>query len=267
MLLPPTTTIIARRPAETVANGLTTRTYLGQPDLQKTYAQYDAYIAALEGQGLKVTVLPPTPQFPDAHYVEDPAVIFDNIIFITRPGAATRRAEAQLLAENLRELLPNHEMIFATEDAMIDGGDVLFTQERVLIGLSERTNRIGAEQLKAAIVAWRADVRVDFVPLKGVLHLKTGMTELAPNLLLHDPHMQIIDYAIDFAEVVTLPSEEGYAANVLPITTPHNRFVLIAKGHPTVAELAHQHYDHVIELEMSEFEKMDGSLTCLSLRI
>ncbi len=266
MQLPPTTHILARRPATTLAHGLTNRTYLGQPDLDKCLVQYDAYISALEGQGLDVTVLAPTPQFPDAHYVEDPAVIFDNVAFITQPGAPTRRDETQHLATQLTVMLAEHELVFAQDDAMIDGGDVLFTTDRVLIGLSKRTNLAGAEQLKAAILDWDSTAKVDFVPLAGVLHLKTGMTELAPGVLLHDPHMKM-DYDIDFAELITLMPEEGYAANVLPIKTPDGSFVLIAKGYPTVAELASRHYDNVIELEMTEFEKMDGSLTCLSLRI
>lgn len=266
MKLPPITHIVARRPADTLADGYTNRTYLGTPDLQKTYAQYDAYIAALRSQGLDVTVLGPAPNFPDAHYVEDPAVIFDNVAFITQPGAPNRRDETQEMASQLAVMLAEHELVFAEGDAKIDGGDVLFTADRVLIGLSKRTNLAGAQQLKVAITNWRADAKVDFVPLDGVLHLKTGMTELVPGILLQDPHMTT-DYKPDFAEVIVLPEAEGYAANVLPIVTPDKQFVIISKGFPTVLELAQQHYDTVIELDMSEFEKMDGSLTCLSLRI
>lgn len=266
MQLPPITQILARRPAETLSAGLTNRTYLGQPDLAKTFAQYDAYLAALRDQGLDVTVLPPLAKFPDAHYVEDPAVIFDTVAFLTQPGAPERRDETEQLATQLAVTLAEHQLVFAEGDAMIDGGDVLFTDDRVLIGLSKRTNLAGAEQLKAAILAWRSDAKVDFVPIEGVLHLKTGMTELVPGILLRDPHMTM-DYTVDFAEVITLSPEEGYAANVLPIRTPDGRFIIIAKGYPTVSELAHRHFDTVIELDMTEFEKMDGSLTCLSLRI
>jgi dimethylargininase len=178
--------------------------------------------------------------------------------FISLPGAAAREGEEIAIAEQLAHL---HLVRIQGEESRLDGGDVLFCHDRVLIGLSGRTNRAGAEQLQAALGDVQSDLRVEFVPFEGVLHLKTGITELAPGVLLRDPTMKT-DYPFDFAEVITLPAEEGYAANVLPI----NGRILIADDYPGVLALAAQHYSEVLPMPMSEFRKMDGGLTCLSLR-
>ena len=264
MKLPRITRILTRRPALSLAAGETTRTWLGEPDINLAFEQYDAYLQTFRDRNLDVITLAPDEKFPDGHYVEDPAVAFGDVIFITRPGAASRTEETQSMSHELAMQFADKTLVFAEgDDTMIDGGDVLFTANRVLIGLSKRTNLAGAEQLKAAILAWDASAKVDFVPQTGVLHLKTGMTELAPGVLLQDPHMKI-EYTPPEAEIVVLSEAEGYAANVLPI---NDDFVLIPKGYPTVAALAQKHYADVIELNMSEFEKMDGSLTCLSLRL
>jgi dimethylargininase len=142
----------------------------------------------------------------------------------------------------------------------LDGGDVLMCADRVLIGLSARTNCEGAEQLQQALQSYESSLKVDCLPFTGVLHLKSGLTELAPGVLLLSPQLKT-DYRFVFAEVVQLPLAESYAADVLPI----NDAVIIPAGYPTVLHHAQRHYTHIFELTMSEFQKMDGGLTCLSL--
>lgn len=257
-LLPPLTHALVRRPASTFAKGITTRSALGTPSYELTLAQYDSYLEALSQAGLTVSVLDPAPRFPDGHFIEDPAVIFGDTAFICRLATDGRRGEEESIAEALSGI----RRVFATEEATIEGGDVLFCRDRVLIGLSRRTNRLGAEQLAAAIRSQLGDIRIDFVPFTNVLHLKTGLTELTAGVLLHDPAMTL-QTEITSAKVITLPAREGYAASVLPI---NESTIIIADGFPTVRALAEQYYPHVIALEMSEFEKMDGGLTCLSLR-
>jgi dimethylargininase len=258
-LLAPFTRALVRWPAQSFSSGLTTRAHLGLPDYQETFDQFGNYLAALRRTGLEITDLPADGQFPDAHFVEDPAVIFGDTAFICRPAFGSRRGEEILMADALSHL----NLIHASEDASIEGGDVLFCRDRVLIGLSRRTNRVGAEQLASAIQSQLGNVRVDFVPFTGVLHLKTGLTEIAPGILVHDPQM-VLQTDIPGYKIVTLPAEEGYAASVLPI----NNHILIADGFPTVAALAAEHYNdkQIYALPMSEIEKMDGGLTCLSLR-
>lgn len=256
MLLPPITRALMRRPAPTIAAGLTSQE-LGAPDFALTLQNYHAYLDALSACQLEITLLPADERYPDGHYVEDTAILFRDLAFICRPGAPERAGEPDAIAHALSHL---HVVHIDDDSAFIDGGDVLFCHDRVLIGLSARTNRAGAEQLRHALQSVQSDIRVDFVPLHNVLHLKSSLTELAPGVLLYGQPMEI-DFKLE-GEVVNLPPEEGYAANVLPI----NDTLLIAAGYPTVRALAEKHYTKIIEIQMREFEKMDGALTCLSLR-
>jgi dimethylargininase len=258
MTLPPFTRALTRQPATTAPQGITTSAHLGTPDLTKMAGQYAAYLDALRDCGLDVITLPPDDRFPDGHFVEDPVVIFRDMAFISRPGALARRGEGDALAVNLSHL---HRVYMAGDEATLDGGDVLFCADRALIGLSERTNAAGAGQLAAALHTIQPDLRVETVAFSGVLHLKTGVTELAPGVLVRSPFMQT-SHDFSFAETVILPPAEAYAADVLPV----NDALLIPAGFPTVAEVASRHYSRVVALDMTEFEKMDGGLTCLSLR-
>jgi dimethylargininase len=257
-LLPDITRILARRPAPNFADGLTTMGHLGKPDYDKAMQQYESYLDALRACGLQVTVLEADEKFPDGHFVEDPVIIFHDMAFLCRSGAQARQKEPQSLIPHLDNL-----RVIALEDeaATIDGGDVLFCADRVLVGISERTNQAGANGLHHALQTVQPDIRLDCVPFSGVLHLKSGLTELASGVLLHDPALKT-DYSFEWTQIITLPPEEGYAADAMPV----NDKIFIAKGYPTVLQAAKSYYNHVVELDMSEFQKMDGGLTCLSLR-
>ena len=185
-------------------------------------------------------------------------IIYKDMAFLCRSGAEARRNEGESLIPHLPAL--NIHRI-DNPDAIIDGGDVLFCADRVLVGLSYRTNILGAKALEDALQSVDPDILVQFVPFEGVLHLKSGVTELAPNVLVRDPMMKT-DFDFSFAETITLPPKEGYAADVMPV----NDTIFVAEGYPTVQQAAEQYYDKVIALDMSEFQKMDGGLTCLSLR-
>lgn len=252
------TKILARRPSPNLAEGLTMSSHLGVPDYMLAMRQYEAYLQALRDAGLSVELLDYNPQFPDGHFVEDPIIIFHEMAFLCRSGAISRRHEGDSILPHLTGL-----RIERMDDnhAYMDGGDVLFCADRVLVGLSERTNRAAAEALHRALKTVKPDIRLDCVAFSGVLHLKSGLTEVAPNVLVHDPALKT-DYVFDWAEVMTLPAEEGYAADLMPI----NDSIFIVKGFPTVKAIAERYSEKVIELDMSEFRKMDGGLTCLSLR-
>lgn len=247
---------LARYPTPNLCDGLTSQE-LGVPDFELAMQQYNAYLNALRECKIEVTILPGDPTYPDGCFVEDPAVIYKGLTFITQPGAASRLGEANSIADALQ----SRDLVRMTGNGRLDGGDVLFCADRVLIGISERTNREGAEQLCNALTHYEAGLRVEFVPFGGVLHLKSGITELAPGVLLRSPVMTC-DFGFDFAETYLLPFPEAHGANVLPI----NNSVFIMKGYPTVRKLAEGYYNRIVELPMTEFEKMDGSLTCLSLR-
>lgn len=256
-LLPPFTRALMRRPAPNFARGLTTSHRRGAPDYGLALRQYEAYAQALQDCGLKVTVLPADERFPDGHFVEDPFVIFRDLAFHCRSGAPTRRDEGESLKPHLSHL----RLVEPPPDALIDGGDVLFCADRVLVGIGDRSNRAGFEALRAALESVQGDIRVYPVPFGGVLHLKSGLTELAPDVLLRDPALRT-DYDLTWAKVIELPPEEGYAADVMPV----NGAIFIASDCPRALEAAMQHCERVITLDLSEFVKMDGGLTCLSLR-
>jgi dimethylargininase len=246
------TQAIVRTPARSFANGITTQS-LGKPDFALAREQHAAYIAALQQLGVEVTVLDPDEQYPDSCFVEDPAVIYNGVAVITRPAARSRAGEV------LAARMPIVEL-GGGEDVRMDGGDVLTCGGNVLVGQSRRTNHMGLKRLTARLREIDPTLKVTGAPISGVLHLKTGMTALRDRLLLRDPSCKM-DQRFTFARTFVLPREQGYAANVLPI----NDGVIIAKGYPMVATLAHEYYERVIEIDMSEFHRMDGSLTCLSL--
>ena len=256
-LLPPFTRVLARRPAANFADGVTTASHLGKPDHDKAMRQYETYLQALRDCGLAVTVLPADDRFPDGHFVEDPFVVFRDLAFHCRSGEPSRQGEGESLKPHLSDL--HH--VDPPPEARIDGGDVLFCADRVLVGMSARTNAAGVEALRKALQSVQADIRVDAVPFSGVLHLKSGLTELAPGVLIHDPALKT-DFDFTWAEVVTLPAQEGFAADVLPV----NGALFVAADCPMAYGAAINCCPRVIALDMSEFVKMDGGLTCLSLR-
>lgn len=256
-LLPPFTRILARRPASNFADGITMSSHLGKPDYDNAIKQYDAYLQALHDLNLEMVTLPPDDRYPDGHFVEDPCVIFRDVAFMCRSGAKARAEEGASLKPYLSDL----RIMDTPEGAFIDGGDVLICADRVLVGLSERTNQAGVDALRAAFQTAQPDIIVEAVPFEGVLHLKSGLTELAPNVLIHDPALKT-SADLTWATIVTLPANEGYAADVMPV----NDALVIAQGYPAALKIAQAFYDNVIELDMSEFQKMDGGLTCMSLR-
>ncbi|MYD08652.1 MAG: hypothetical protein F4X02_01295 [Chloroflexi bacterium] len=256
-LLPTFTRALMRLPAANFAEGVTTAAHLGPPDYNLALEQYQNYAQALQDCGLAVTVLPADARFPDGHFVEDPFVIFGDMAFHCRSGAPSRQGEGESLKPHLSDL----RIIDAPAEARIDGGDVLFCSDRVLVGVSRRTNRAGYRALRQALQTVQSEIRVDPVPFSGVLHLKSGLTELAPGVLIHDPAL-MTDFDLSWARVITLPPEEGHAADVLPV----NGTLFVAADCPGALSAAEQHCSRVLALDMSEFVKMDGGLTCLSLR-
>ncbi len=256
-LLAPFKRALMRRPAPNFADGITAAAHLGAPDIEKALRQYEVYTQALRDCGLEVTVLPADERFPDGHFVEDPFVIFRNLAFHCRSGEPSRQGEGEPLKPHLSGLC----IVEPPSDAKIDGGDVLFCADRVLVGISTRTNLSGYSALRSALQSVQADIRVEAVPFSGVLHLKSGLTELAAGILIHDPALKT-NYDLSWARLITLPPEEGYAADVMPV----NDKVFVAAHCPTAFAAAAQYCSELVAIDMSEFVKMDGGLTCLSLR-
>ena len=254
----PYTHAIVRCPPRSLGRGLTTQN-LGMPDIDLAMEQHAAYVAALKQLGLDVTILNAEEDYPDSVFVEDVAILHGGVAILTRPGAPSRIGEVESMREVLRSRMPIVELA-DSESVELDGGDVLFCGKRVLVGLGFRTNEEGLRCLRQRLREIDPELSVEGVPFSGVLHLKSGITALRPEVLVYNPLCQM-EMQFPFARMITLLLEQGYAANVLPI----NDTIFVIKGYPAVASAAHEYYQRVIELDMSEFRKMDGSLTCLSL--
>jgi dimethylargininase len=237
--------------------GLTTQT-LGPPDLPRARDQHRAYVAALEREGVRVRTLPARADLPDSHFVEDAAVLHRGVAILTRPGAAARRPEVEAIRPALEREMEVRDL-GTDPEARLDGGDVLIAGRHAVIGVSERTNRAGARALADRLREVDAGLRVHLVLFGGVLHLKSGITALRPEAYLGQPAIRLGSGLP--APVHWLPAAEGYAANVLPV----NDSLFVLAGSPTAHALAARYAPRVVTLDLGEFRKMDGSLTCLSL--
>ncbi len=250
---------LLRLPGGNFAAGITSSAE-GAPVLARALEQHRRYAAALEACGLRTTTLPADPRYPDGTFVEDTAIVTAKGAVITRPGAATRAGETEVIAAALARHY--HHPARITAPGTVDGGDVCETDSGILIGITARTDEHGARQLAGLLgdlgyAATLVDIRV--VP--GLLHLKTGISYLGDGRLAVAAGLPKLP-AFAAYEQVTVPADESYAANCIRV----NDRVLIAAGYPRfAAELERLGY-HPLALEMSEFRKMDGGLSCLSLR-
>jgi dimethylargininase len=246
---------IARLPGEDFARGITT-SHLEKPVFSKMLSQHQAYTVCLQSLGLEVTLLPPLTGFPDAYFVEDVAVVTPEVAVITRPGAGARRGEAGSMAPVLAEYRP---LEWIRAPGTVDGGDVLMIGSHFFIGLSERTNREGANQLGAILArygcTWQA------VPVGAGLHLKSSVNWVGERSLLLTQ-----DFAgrpeFEGYDRIVLDPAEAYAGNTMWI----NDQLITPAGFPETRARLGKLGLPIIELETSEAHKMDGGLTCMSLR-
>jgi dimethylargininase len=253
------TRAITRTPAPNFADGLTTVS-LGIPDYEKTITEHQLYLAALQICGLTLTELPADPRYPDSTFVEDTAILTEYGAILTRPGAESRKGEAEAIKATLKGFY--QELAEISAPGTLDGGDICEAGTHFFIGISLRTNETGGQQLADWLKSkgYTASF-VDIRQTKGILHLKSGISYLGDNRLV------VIDSLAahpDFKgyELVRMAPGEDYAANCIRV----NDYLLIAAGFPkfeaTLRELGYK----LIVLEMSEYQKMDGGLSCLSLR-
>jgi dimethylargininase len=254
------TQAIVRIPATNFAAGISSCAGGGSPDFTLALTQHEHYCEALSDCGLELTKLAPDPQHPDSTFVEDAAVLTSRAAIVTRPGAPSRLAEATAMLEPLRGFFSTVREI--QPPGTVDGGDVCEADGDFVIGLSARTNEEGARQLGAFLSDFgHKSTLVDIRACKALLHLKTGLSYLGDGVFVVAAQTQLRD-ALDRYELITVSRAEAYAANCIRV----NARILIAAGYPKVlAALTARGYQ-VITLEMSEFKKMDGGLSCLSLR-
>jgi dimethylargininase len=224
-------------------------------DVARAIEQHRAYEACLSELGLQVTSLPADPSFPDGVFVEDPAIVLDEIAIVTRPGAASRRGETASIAQALSHF---RELRYILEPATLEGGDVLLVGRTLYVGLSRRTNREGVEQLADALDPF--GYRVVPVAVTGCLHLKSGACCAGGNVILANREWIDMDPFRDF-KIIDVPKDEPSAADVLPI----GGTLLIPSSFVHTCELLESSGIKVRPIDVSELQKAEAGVTCMSL--
>ena len=250
---------IVRPPSANFAEGLTSAD-LGAPEFGRALEQHEAYCSALERCGLLLTRLEGDNRHPDSTFVEDTAVITERGAILTRPGAPSRLGEV----ESIRKVLA-HEysaLHFIHEPGTLDGGDVCEAGNHFLIGISERTNQSGAQQLAGLLASFGySSSFLDIRTLPAILHLKSGLAYLSDNRMVVIEALRNHEELRDH-ELIPVSAGEEYAANCLRV----NDHVLLAAGYTAFEQTLQDLGYRSISLEVGEFQKMDGGLSCLSLR-
>ncbi|CAM2871421.1 dimethylarginine dimethylaminohydrolase family protein [Legionella worsleiensis] len=249
---------IVRTPSASMIHGLTTSSSLGAPDYALALVQHQHYIQALSQCGLEVTILPAIERFPDSCFVEDVALLTKNTAFLTRPGAVSRQDEVREIEKTIITFYKD-QIIQIEAPGTLEAGDVLAIDNHFYIGLSARTNQEGANQLINGLT--RNGYCASTVELNEFLHLKTGISYLDHGYVLVSGEL-VNHPAFAHLKQIIVPPEEAYAANCIMV----NGTVLLAQGYPETKKQIHALGFNCIELDVSEFKKIDGGLSCLSLR-
>lgn len=246
---------ITRKPGPDFANGLTTAV-AGPPDYGLMLAQHSAYVNVLRKLKLMTVELAALPGHPDAYFVEDVAVITPEVAIITRPGAPSRQGEEAAMGLVLAQYRP---LARIEAPGTLDGGDVLLVDDHCFVGISERTNAAGADQLDQILVEY--GYRCTAVPVAAGLHFKSSVNWVGDKTLLVTADFANRPELADYEQII-VPEGEEAAANVLWV----NGRLLIPQGYPQTKQKLLDWGADIIELNMSEAAKMDGGLTCMSLR-
>jgi len=253
------TKAIVRVPGSNFDAGLTTVDF-GRPLFELVLKQHRIYCEALVECGLTLTTLDPDLRFPDSTFVEDTAILAAHGAVLTRPGAESRAGEVDAIRPTVLKFFAEARTIKAP--GTVDGGDICEAEDHFFIGLSHRTNEEGARQLASHLAAFGyTSSTIDVRTMNTILHLKSGISYIGDNTLVVMEEMTGHEVFKSF-RLLHVSAEESYAANCVRV----NDRVLVAAGFPHfTAELRKHGFDPLM-LDMSEFQKMDGGLSCLSLR-
>lgn len=256
MTTSPRGTALVRRPAATLADGIVTFIERQSLDLGLAHRQWQDYVAALEENGWPTREVPPDDALPDSVFVEDTVVMFDGLAVITNPKAPARNPEIIATEQYVRDL--GLEVASITDPATIDGGDVLKVGKHVYVGLTGSTNQAAVDQLTELLGprGWE----VVAVPVTKALHLKSAITALPGGTVIG--YAPIVDDPSIFPSFLAVPEEPGAHVVVLD-----DRTVLMSSAAPDSAALFVDRGYEVVAVDISEFEKLEGCVTCLSVRI
>lgn len=250
------TKAIVRIPCENMIYGLS-KSDLGKPDYEKAVFQHSVYIKALIECGLEVHILEPDNEFPDSVFIEDVALLTSKCAIITCPGASERRGETAIMNDVLKNYYSDIETI--KFPGTVEAGDIMMVGSHYYIGLSERTNADGAKQMIQILKKYNKTGST--IKVKNVLHLKSNLSYLENNNMIISGdlinHPEFKKY-----NIIRIEEDEADATNCVWI----NGTVLVRKGFPKITASIEAAGYKTIKIDNSEFRKLDGALSCLSLR-
>ena len=256
VVVQPTKVALVRAPASTLADGLVTHIKRKKVDLELADQQWDGYVAALNAAGWMTIEVEPRDDLADSVFIEDTVVMLGKLAVISNPGADSRKPEIEATEATLRDLGVECDRIVSP--GALDGGDVLKVGKTVYVGRGGRTNGEGIRQLRA--IAAKQGYTVVAVPVTKALHLKTAVTALPDGTVIGYP--PLVDDQGVFDRFLPVPEAHGTAVVVLAPDT-----VLMSSSAPKSAELFRELGYRVITVDISEFEKLEGCVTCLSVRL
>ena len=247
---------LVRRPGPRLDEGLLTHVERVPVDIDAARRQWLGYVSALQAEGWELYEVDPADNCPDAVFVEDTAVVYGDLAVITRPGADQRKPETTGTEQSLLGL--GYRMAHIEPPGTLDGGDVLKHGGTVWVGLGGRTNQAGLNQLRAHLEPQGATVVA--VPVTKVLHLKSAVTALPDGTVIgYDP---LVDDPAAFPSYLSVPEEPGAHVVLLDGST-----VLMSTSAPRTQELFESRGLRVVAVDISEYEKLEGCVTCLSIRL
>ncbi|WP_212914127.1 dimethylargininase [Streptomyces sp. TS71-3] len=252
----PSQKVLIRRPGPRLAEGILTRKERSPVDVRLALHQWETYAATLRAHGWETVEVERAEECPDSVFIEDTVVLFRNVALITRPGARARRAETVGVEQAVARLGASVNWVW--EPGTLDGGDVLKIGDTIYVGRGGRTNAAGVQQLRAAFEPLGA--RVVAVPVAQVLHLKSALTALPDGTVIG--YAPLVDQPSLFPRFLPVPEETGSAVVLLG----GNKLLMAASAPKTAELLAELGHEPVI-VDISEFEKLEGGVTCLSVRM
>ena len=247
--------IIIRKPNKSVQNAISSKKI--NPVFENIVKEHNNYVRIMNELNLKVNLLEPLEDFPDSIFVEDPAIIYRTNCIILNSSETSRNGEKKIISNEIKEYFEN---IFFIENGFIEGGDILNINNHFIIGLSNRTNKIGAENLSNILFSLGASVSICHTP-KNVLHFKSECSLIDNDVILVSSKMAKLDYLKSHYNLIELPIGEEGAANSLRI----NDKLIVPEGFIKANEILSKNYD-IINIKVNEISKVDAGLSCMSLR-
>ena len=246
---------IIRQPNKSIQNGLSSQNL--HPQYEIIAEEHSNYIKAIEEAGLQIQLLESLEEYPDSIFVEDPALTYKSNVIILNPFDPSRNGEKNIIENEIKDLFDN---ILFVEDGFVEGGDILNINNHFIIGLSNRTNQLGAENLSEILQSLGATVEICKTP-DDILHFKSECSVIDDDTILVSNKMAQLNYLRSNYQLIELPLGEEGAANSLRI----NDKLLLPDGFEKAEEILSKKYT-IIKVKVDEIAKVDAGLSCMSLR-